>query len=325
MKKADSKKLAVERAITTQAFKEFAEATGRSPSEFFDDRGRLSVGAADHKSFLRWLKPQTEHPAWRSFFSDDDLPVVTTDGDALALMVKVTDVTPPPIRIEIPHDLLSLIDKATAALDSARTSAEVLEARDLAKMAYDQAKSTARIAKAKQAHDSLIMDVHQAQAHALTIRARAEMRLAEEYDQAQIRGEVKRNGGNRSTVEDRNTASAADLGIRRDEIHEARKLRDAEAAAPGIVQATINKMLERGEEQTSAALRREIIDKPPPKRMMDPRALWLWGTLLDFKRDHIIDAGADHLAREMTEPMRAQAREAIPKVIEFLKTMETTL
>lgn len=31
-------------------------------------------------------------------------------------------------------------------------------------------------------------------------------------------------------------ATAADLGIRRDEIHEARKLRDAERAEPGIVQ-----------------------------------------------------------------------------------------
>lgn len=51
------------------------------------------------------------------------------------------------------------------------------------------------------------------------------MRLAEEYDAAQDRGEVKRNGGDRSTVDDRNTASAADLGIRRDEIHEARKSR----------------------------------------------------------------------------------------------------
>lgn len=54
------------------------------------------------------------------------------------------------------------------------------------------------------------------------------MRLAEEYDAAQGRGEVSK-GGN-PTVVDANgcQATAADIGIRRDEIHDARKLRDAE-------------------------------------------------------------------------------------------------
>lgn len=51
----------------------------------------------------------------------------------------------------IPSETLpTLIDRATAALTSARTSAEVLEARDLARVAYDAAKSAARMAKAKQ-------------------------------------------------------------------------------------------------------------------------------------------------------------------------------
>ena len=43
--------------------------------------------------------------------------------------------------------------------------------------------------------------------------------FAEEYDAAQERGEVKSKGGDTSGVEYANTASAADLGIRRDEIH----------------------------------------------------------------------------------------------------------
>lgn len=45
-------------------------------------------------------------------------------------------------------------------------------------------------------------------------------RLADEYDAAQERGEVKSLGGDTSGVEYANTASAADLGLRRDEIHE---------------------------------------------------------------------------------------------------------
>jgi hypothetical protein len=34
-------------------------------------------------------------------------------------------------------------------------------------------------------------------------------------------------------------ATAADLGIRRDEIHEARKLRDAESAEPGLIRRAL--------------------------------------------------------------------------------------
>jgi hypothetical protein len=84
------------------------------------------------------------------------------------------------------------------------------------------------------------------------------MRLAEEYDAAQERGEVKRNGGDRSSVDDRNTASAADLGLRRDEIHEARQFRDAERADPGIIDRTISGMIERGG-PWAASLRRGMI------------------------------------------------------------------
>lgn len=153
----------------------------------------------------------------------------------------------------------ALINKATSALESARTSAEVLEARDMARVAYDAAKSAERISKAKTAHDSIIADVHRAQAHALAIRARAEMRLAEEYDAAQERGEVAARGQQdryRDNVGGDNfIATAADLGLRRDEIHEARRLRDAEAADPGVIERTVKGIVERGEEPTRAALR----------------------------------------------------------------------
>lgn len=73
-------------------------------------------------------------------------------------------------------------------------------------------------------------------ANALEIDAQAKRRLADEYDAAQERGEVKANGGDRvSTVSRRNSApAAADIGLRRDQIHEAREIRDAEDADPGI-------------------------------------------------------------------------------------------
>jgi hypothetical protein len=49
-----------------------------------------------------------------------------------------------------------LIDRAAPALSGARTSAEILEARDQADVIYDMAKKAARLAKAKGAHDTLL-------------------------------------------------------------------------------------------------------------------------------------------------------------------------
>ena len=58
-------------------------------------------------------------------------------------------------------------------------------------------------------------------------------RLADEYNAAQDRGEVAKGSTGRgdNIVADHNDikpATVADLGIRRDEIHDARKMRDAE-------------------------------------------------------------------------------------------------
>lgn len=156
--------------------------------------------------------------------------------------------------------LPTLIDRASAALVSAKSSAEVLEARDIARVAYDAAKSAGRMAKAKKAHEEVMSAVYRAQADALLIEARAKMRLADEYDAAQARGEVGQSGTRTDLVGDHNEvpATAADIGLRRDEIHEARKLRDAEKADPGKTEAALSAIVERGEEPTKAKLRREV-------------------------------------------------------------------
>jgi hypothetical protein len=66
---------------------------------------------------------------------------------------------------------------------------------------------------------------------ALEIQALAKRRLADEYDAAQERGEVARHGGVRSKVAGSDLATAADVGLSRKEIHEARSIRDAQNAA----------------------------------------------------------------------------------------------
>lgn len=215
-----------------------------------------------------------------------------------------------------------LINRAVEALESARSSAEVLEARDMARVAYDAAKSIGRIVKAKQAHDSILSDVHRAQANAAYIRARAEMRLAEEYDAAQDRGEVATAGSNQHGEV---VPTGNDLGLSRKDIFEARQLREAEAAEPGLIQRSLDAMIERGEEPTVAALKREVSAKRQPRRVMDPRALWLWGRIRDFERMEVLSESPGFLVNEMTDPMRADMRQMIPQVRSFLERMEREL
>lgn len=113
--------------------------------------------------------------------------------------------------------LSSLIDGAAAIMVQARSSAEVLEARDVAKDACDPRKKAARLSKAKGAHDTLIAAAHRAQADALGIEAQAKRRLADEYDAAQERDEVASGSVRTDIVPKQNDvcpATAADVGRR---------------------------------------------------------------------------------------------------------------
>ena len=66
----------------------------------------------------------------------------------------------------------------------------------------------------------------------------SETRLADEYDAAQERGEVASDGGDRSSIPNGKTAPVGDLGLRHDEIHEARRLRNAAVAGPFMLRLT---------------------------------------------------------------------------------------
>lgn len=159
------------------------------------------------------------------------------------------------------QSLPALVQQAAQQLASASSAAEVLDARDSARVAYDAAKSAARFARAKGAHDELIAKAHRAQADALEIEAMAKRRLADEYDAAQERGEVAGHGGDRKIkVPDANLEA---IGLSKGEIHEARQIRDAEEAEPGIVRQTLDAALEAGEEPSKAVLRRATTKSRP--------------------------------------------------------------
>lgn len=155
-------------------------------------------------------------------------------------------------RVSLP----ALVKSAAQALAGATTAAEVLDARDKATLAYDAAKRAARIQKAKRAHDDIIAATHRAQADALEIEAAAKRRLADEYDAARPAGAEK--GGRPKTVRDDNGFTAAEAGLTRPQIHDARQVRDAIAANPAVVRDALDDILARGDEPTRAALKRAI-------------------------------------------------------------------
>ena len=170
-----------------------------------------------------------------------------------------------------PAALPALIDRAAAALTNARSAAEVLEARDMASFAYDTAKKAARLAKAKQAHDELVGAAYRAQADASEIEATAKRRIADEYDAAQERGEVAKRADGPSVRDhvpgENKIATTADIGLSRKDIHEARILRDAEEAEPGIVRRALDEAIEAGEEPTRTRVMRAALkaSKRKPK------------------------------------------------------------
>src|SRR5262245_3586323 len=174
--------------------------------------------------------------------------------------------------------LSHLIEAAATALAQAATAAEILDAHDKATVAYDAAKLAARLSKAKDAHDTVIAACRKAQADALIIETRAQCRLADEYDAAQERGEVatqKHGGANiKHGVPKQNTvATVEDIGLTRKQVHDARIVRNAEKAKPGIVRKMLDEQLEAGEEPTRADVKRAVRNAlgQKPKAKPKPR------------------------------------------------------
>ncbi len=156
------------------------------------------------------------------------------------------------------NGLPALVQKAAQNLASAATSAEVLEAHDMASIAYDAAKKAARMARAKKAHDDLIAVAHRAQNDALLIESMAKCRLADEYDAAQERGEI-RTKADQNLLPGQKKVGVTELGMTHKQIHGARQIRNAEKVEPGGVEKIIQDAADRGEVVTRADIQRSVI------------------------------------------------------------------
>lgn len=172
--------------------------------------------------------------------------------------------------------LSQMIDGARQRLLTARDHAAYLDARDQAALAFTAAKAASRLARARGAHDELIANIHRVQADALEIEAAAKRRLADEYDAAQAAGEVaSKSDGRRSSKAEDQKPTVEDLGLTHKQVHQARQIRDAEEARPGVVRDALDAKLEAGEEPTRTALQEAVLEAARigmrPERRRAPR------------------------------------------------------
>ncbi len=153
-----------------------------------------------------------------------------------------------------------LVRRAANALAGATTAAEVLDARDKATAAYDEAKRAARLASAKSAHDDIIAAAYKAQGDALEIESLAKSRLADEFDAAQACGEVAQRGRRSDLGRDGQVPTTAEIGLNGKAVYEARRIRDVIKRSPSALRQAIDVRIARGDEPSRAYLRREVFN-----------------------------------------------------------------
>ncbi|WP_367354098.1 SAM-dependent methyltransferase [Agrobacterium pusense] len=148
--------------------------------------------------------------------------------------------------------LVATVERARALLDEG----DVINARIVASVVYNQAKTAAQFAEQIGATEKLIAKARRMQADALLIEARAKILIADKWDEAEVQGKTLK--GRPKSVPNENAFTAEQAGLSRKEIHEARKLAAAEHREPGIVERAIQARLSAGLEPTKANLRAAV-------------------------------------------------------------------
>lgn len=154
--------------------------------------------------------------------------------------------------------LPALVKRAAKQLENSVEAAELLDAVDFSQFAYDAGKAAARLAKKQGAYQEVIAAAYRAQADALEIESQAKRRLADEYDEAQRRGEIRTRADNARTEKADGKLTPADIGVSYNDISDARKLRNALAESPTIVRDVLDDMLAEGRQPSRHALGIEI-------------------------------------------------------------------
>jgi hypothetical protein len=218
----------------------------------------------------------------------------------------------PPELERLPH----MIAKAAAALAAATTAAEILDVQRQAEIIYTAAKHAARLRDVKAAADTVIAACRKAQADALMIETQAKCRLADEYDAAQARGEIRKAGQPQKRIfpQQNNSLGPEDFDLDAKQIHEARIIRNAEKKRPGVIKQTLEQKLKAGEEPLRADVRRVARDTITPKEPL--RSSVATGTPTPAARMSVApEESRQANANETSQPNRSRLYDMIDYLI----------
>lgn len=151
------------------------------------------------------------------------------------------------------QELADIVDRARKLLDEG----DVAKALSLSSVAYDQAKAAGDSASRVKASRELVDKARRMQADALTIESMCYVAMADAVDAAQAKGELSR-GGRPKTVGHENAFTIEQIGLDRQQVHHARKLRDAVREEPDFVERFVEARLEEGFEPTRRSIRHAI-------------------------------------------------------------------
>jgi hypothetical protein len=192
----------------------------------------------------------------------DDIPITisisggpsveTTLGGLKAAAASPAKALLPAARADM-SDLAATIKQARALLDDGDYEAALV----LSSGVYEQAKAAAGYAEKVKASRQLIDKARRMQADALKIESVCYVAMANAVDAAQAKGEISR-GGRPKTVDGGNSFTLDEVGVDRQQLHAARKLRDAETAQPGFIERTVEERLDAGFGPSRANLRAAV-------------------------------------------------------------------
>jgi hypothetical protein len=140
-------------------------------------------------------------------------------------------------------------------------------------------------------------------------RQACEIRLRAERKWGQLRESEVAPRGRQQMSDDATFKTLPDLGVSRDQSSQWQKLaaisdEDFEQALSGPDRPTTNGIITAHSE--------------PRQSPVDPRALWLWGRLLDFEREGLLAADPNALIGTMLEHMQETTKRLVPSVCAWL-------
>jgi hypothetical protein len=158
-----------------------------------------------------------------------------------------------------------------------------------------------------------------AEGKACEIRLRAERRVGQLLKETQkAKGSAQPGVGRKgvSAMPSQATTPLSELGISRDQSSRWQKLAaipddDFERTFAGT-----------GKKPSTAGI--IAANSPPPEKKVspiDPRAVWLWGRLLDFERQNVLSADPAELFGTMIDHMKVTTRELAPLVAAWLERL----